>query len=243
MGKVDDALSFLAVKRMNLAFYDKMTPEQQKSYMDKMKRDIDDELRAKALQECLMTRYRQYYNKLLDEGEDEELFPVVKELNEDRKKKDAETVKSEYSFIMINPHPQASLTEFKQTLDKAMKKTFIKKSLYVIEQRGESMEELGKGFHAHILINKGDHRFSHMSREFANTFKKLCDVSNPHCFNVSLCKPTDLYKRQNYMISRKSDATKWIKQDFDVIFRKERFLQPYYGELFDVDIGDVAAGL
>lgn len=242
MGKVNDCLTALAVRRMNTGVYNDMSVEQKEIYLEKLKRDIDEELQMKALQECLMTRYRAHFNKLLDEGEADDILPIVKEFNIEQQKKE-EKFKSDYAFITINPHPQASLTEFKQTVEKAVKKSFIKKSLHVLEQRGENNEEVGKGFHTHILINKGDYRYSHLCREFASTFKKLCDTSNPHCFNITLCKKTDLVNRQNYMIAQKSDPKKHLKQQFDKVFRQNNFFKDYYGELFDDDIKDIKDSL
>lgn len=236
MGKVDDCLTALAIRRMK--FTNEMTEEQKKAYLEKTKRDIDEELQIKALQECLLNRYRAHFNKLLDEGEADDILPIVKEYNEDIAKKE-EKVKSDYVFITVNPHEKASLTDFKLALDKSVKKSFIKKSLYVIEQRGENMEELGKGFHCHMLVKKDDYRFSHLRREFASTFRKLCDVSNPGCLNISLCKKEDIKKRQNYMLGRKADPAKWLKQDHDIPFRKKHFFQDYYGDKFDEDIGEL----
>lgn len=239
MGKIDDCLTALAIRKMK--FTNEMTDEQKKAYLEKTKRDIDEELQIKALQECLMTRYRAHFNKLLDDGEADEILPIVKEYNEEQQKKD-EKIKSDYSFITINPHPQASLTDFKLAIEKSVKKSFIKKSLYVIEQRAENMEELGKGFHCHMLIKKDDYRFSHLRREFASTFKKLCDVSNPGCLNISLCKKEDLKKRQTYMLGTKLDKEKHLKQKFDIEFRKKHLFKDYYGDKFDEDIGELAAG-
>lgn len=240
MGKVDDCLTALAIRKMK--FTNEMTDEQRKAYLEKTKRDIDEELQIKALQECLLNRYRAHFNKLLDEGEADDILPIVKEYNEDQQKKE-EKIKSDYAFITINPHPQASLTEFKAALDKSVKKSFIKKSLFVIEQRAENMEELGKGFHAHMLIKKDDYRFSHLRREFASTFKKLCDTSNPSCLNISLCKKEDIKKRQNYMLDKKADELKHLKQKFDIEFRKKHFFKDYYGDKFDEDIGELISGI
>lgn len=238
MGKIDDALSFLAVKRMNISIYDKLNETDKDIYMNKLKRDIDEDLKAKALQECILNRYRSYYNKLLDEGDADEVLPLMKEINEDKKKKDDETAKSDYVFITINPKPDAPLTEFRKNVEKSVSKTFIKKSLYVIEQRGESEMELGKGFHSHILLNKGDYRISHLRREFARTFSKVCDVDNPHCFNVSICKKADLAKRQNYMLGTKADESKHKKQLMDKVFRNKFAIKDYYGEDFNTDIAE-----
>jgi len=243
MGKIDDALSFLAVRRMNIGIYDKLDADQKEIYMNTLKREIDDEMKAKALQECIMNRYRAHYNKLLDDGEADDILPIIKEFNEDKKKKDDESVKSDYIFITINPKPTAPMGEFIKNVEKSVKKSFIKKSLHVIEQRGEDMDNLGKGFHTHILLNKGDYRISHLRREFARTFKNVCDVDNPHCFNVSLCKKQDLAKRQNYMLGNKADESKHLKQKMDIEFRKKYFLQDYYGEKFDEDISLFLAGI
>jgi len=243
MGKIDDALSFLAVRRMNIGIYDKLDADQKEIYMNTLKREIDDEMKAKALQECIMNRYRAHYNKLLDDGEADDILPIIKEFNEDKKKKDDESVKSDYVFITINPKPTAPMGEFIKNVEKSVKKSFIKKSLHVIEQRGEDMENIGKGFHTHILLNKGDYRISHLRREFARTFKNVCDVDNPHCFNVSLCKKQDLAKRQNYMLGSKADESKHLKQKMDIEFRKKYFLQDYYGEKFDEDISLFLAGI
>lgn len=239
MGKISDALDFLAVKRMKLDLYEMMSDDEKVDYMNMLKKQIDDELRAKALQEVLLNRYRSYYSKLLDEGDGDEILPLMKDINEEKKKKDDETMKSDYVFITVNPKPDIPLSDFRKVVDKSMQKTFIKKSLYVIEQRGEDMDSLGKGFHTHILINKGDYRVSHMRREFARTFNKVCDVDNPHAFNVMLCKKTDLKKRQNYMIGVKSDDAKHLKQKMDKVFREKFAIRDYYGELFDEDIGDM----
>jgi len=170
----------------------------------------------------------------------------MKEINE-KKNKDDES-KSDFVFITVNPSPDVPLSDFRKAVDKSVKKTFIKKSLHVIEQRGETMEELGKGFHTHILIDKGDFRPSHLRREFARTFSKVCDTSNPHCFNINYCKIEDIPKRQNYILGSKKDVAKHKKQLMDKEFRKKFAIKEYYGELFssqqlEPDIGEIAAGL
>lgn len=238
MGKVSDALTFLAIKRAKLDMLDMMDDEQREHYINSLKKNIDDELRAKALQEVLLNKYRSYYSKLLDDGEDDEVLPLMKEINEEKRKKDDETVKSEYVFITVNPRPDVPLTDFRKAVEKSVQKTFIKKSLYVIEQRGENMDELGKGFHTHMLIKKGDYRISHLRREFARTFSKVADVDNPHVFNVMLCKKSDLKKRQNYMIGDKADEKKRLKQEMDKVFRDKYAIMNYYGELYDPEIAE-----
>ena len=52
-------------------------------------------------------------------------------------------------FQTINPPPIMSLLDFMNTIKKILTgRKWIDKHLYVLEQRGESMENLGKGFNA-----------------------------------------------------------------------------------------------
>jgi len=238
MGKVSDALTFLAIKRAKLDMLDMMDDKQREEYINSLKKNIDDELRAKALQEVLLNKYRSYYSKLLDDGEDDEVLPLMKEINEEKRKKDEETVKSDYVFVTVNPRPEVPLTTFRKAVEKSAKKSFIKKSLHVLEQRGETMDTAGKGFHLHMLVNKGDYRMSHFRREFVSTFGKLCDTDNRKCFKIDICKKSDLKNRQNYMIGRKADESKWLKQDMDKVFREKYAIMDYYGELFDPEISE-----
>lgn len=232
MGKIDYALNFLAAQRVKTGIYDEMDDEQKQIYMNKLKRDIIDELLAKAFQDTILTKFRGYYNKALDDGEADEIIPLMKDINEEKKKKDEESTKSEYVFITVNPHANVPLSDFKKVVDKSVEKSFIKKSLHVIEQRGENMDELGKGFHCHMLVHKGDYRISHLKREFGRTFAKYTDIGNPCTFNIRMCKESDLRNRQNYMLGWKSDPDKHLKQVYDRDFRKKFLIKNYYGDLF-----------
>jgi len=258
MGKsIKDILQIATFKKINFGIYNDLNTDEQEIYRNKLIRDLDNDIQAKVLMECIQQRYKQHFNRLLDEVDTETDLPLIKEINDYNKKKEEETFKSDYVFITVNPRPGVALNEFVKTVNKSVQKTFIKKSLHVIEQRSEDMEELGKGFHTHILLNKGDYRMSHLRREFARTFGKYCDVDNPHCFNVDFCKPSDIYKRQNYMLGTKKDPAKHKKQLMDIEFRKKFNFSDYYGKKFDedieaakvkfidddIDIGELAAGL
>ena len=70
-----------------------------------------------------------------------------------KKSKQTDLIK-EWYFLTINPAPNINLTDFHKTIEKAVSKVWITTYLYVIEQRGENIEELGKGFHTHIILAK-----------------------------------------------------------------------------------------
>lgn len=254
MGKtISEILQLGIFKKINHGVYGELDDEERKIYREKLIRDLDNDIQTKVLMECIHQRYRQHFNRQLDE-EDGSNLPLIKEINDYNEKKEKETVKSDYVFITVNPRPGVAINDFVKTVNKSVEKTFIKKSLHVIEQRGENMEELGKGFHTHILLNKGDYRMSHLRREFARTFGKVTDTSNPQWFKVDLCKPSDLANRQNYIVGRKKDPSKWLKQDMDIPFRKKFDILSEYGHRFDdeimqiakdgeEDIGEIIAGL
>lgn len=184
---------------------------------------------VKAFTYELEMKYRNYYKYLLQQPEAEDLIPSLKNVNAVEMLNEAKNT-SRYLWITINPNSSVRLMDFIANVKKAMSKKWIVNKLYVIEQRGENEEDIGKGFHMHALVDKDNYRFSHAFREFQSSFNKFCDTSNIHCFNVSYCFDRDVKKRINYMLGRKKDKAKWLKQDMDIIFRQEYGIPSYYGE-------------
>lgn len=132
-------------------------------------------------------------------------------------------------FITINPPPSYNLKDFLNTIQKTIKKNWIEGYLYVIEQRGENDEEIGKGFHTHILIKLIDHkRRSQIDREIKNTWKNILDVDNYHILNIKYIDDDEQKRKQKYMLSLKSEEVKHLKQKYDIIFRQKNNLQKFY---------------
>lgn len=211
-------------------------------YVQKLIKDFDERTTAQAFEAEVVKAKREYFKLLMDAGQADDVLPFLvhkRELEKDIKDKEDKKFKTDFIFLTVNPRSNVLLSDFVNICHKCVNKSYIKQFLYVIEQRGESEDELGKGFHAHFLINKGDYRPSHFNRDFASNFKKVCDVDNMHCFNVQLCKPQDVPKRQNYITSIKDDVAKHTKQQFDKIFRKKYAIKDYYGELYKDDCQDV----
>ncbi len=137
-------------------------------------------------------------------------------------------------FITVNPRPDIDLLEFMKVLRKYVIKKWIDDYIYVIEQRGITEDESGKGFHSHILIWKPDNkRSSEVIRETKNTFKKICSVDNPSILNIQNCKEEDIEKRRNYMLGLKAlndDPSKEQKQKIDIGFRERNNIEIYYSK-------------
>ena len=135
-------------------------------------------------------------------------------------------------FITVNPRPDVNLIDFMKALKKYISKVWIEDAIYVLEQRGISEDDSGRGFHAHILLWKPDSKKSHeVIRETKNTFKNICSIDNPSILNIKNCKDEDIEKRKNYMLGSKNidtDPSKQVKQEIDLIWRKRNNIENYY---------------
>lgn len=134
-----------------------------------------------------------------------------------------------YIFLTINPNPHITLLDFLGKINKMMTKKWITNYLYVFEQRGETLEELGKGFHFHLILEKPKtKKYSEMLRELANSANAVTDSSNYNFFNIKNISEEEKERKIKYLTGRKADDSKHLKQDMDIIFRKNNNLLSYY---------------
>lgn len=132
-------------------------------------------------------------------------------------------------FITINPPPTLKLEIFINTINKTLSKNWIDGYIYVIEQRGENLEELGKGFHTHILIKLTQHKKqSEINREIKNTWKKILDIDNYHILNIKFIDDDEQKRKQGYILGEKAEEIKHLKQKMDIIYRQNNNLKKYY---------------
>lgn len=132
-------------------------------------------------------------------------------------------------FITINPPPTLKLDIFINTINKTLSKNWIEGYIYVIEQRGENLEDLGKGFHTHILIKLIQHKKqSEINREIKNTWKKILDIDNYHILNIKFIDDAEQIRKQGYILGEKSEEIKHLKQKMDIEYRLNNNLQKYY---------------
>lgn len=136
---------------------------------------------------------------------------------------------SKYVFITINPNQYITLLDFINKINKMMSKKWITNYLYVYEQRGENLSELGKGFHFHCILEKPKTKsYNHMIRELSNSANSVCDTSNFHFFNIKSISEEECQRKIKYITGRKADDTKHLKQDMDIIFRQNHNILSYY---------------
>jgi len=150
----------------------------------------------------------------------------IEQMRETTEKYKQELTK-EWYFLTINPAPDKKLPDFIKAINKALSKKWITYYIYVIEQRGESEAELGKGFHTHIIFNKGIKNCK-VIKEMANSFRHMCDTSNYHLFNLKNIGDEEKRRKIEYITGMKADEEKHLKQQMDIIFRQREKLKSYY---------------
>lgn len=117
--------------------------------------------------------------------------------------------------------------------------------MYVYEQTAskENGRDLGHGFHIHLLFEKTEESEvpSKIKKYIRAGFKAIMDVNNEGCFNIKVTPEKYLDDKIDYMLEKNLDddhKDKEQKQEFDIIWRKQEKLDPYYiggesGTLFD----------
>jgi len=135
-----------------------------------------------------------------------------------------------YIWITVCPNEKiVSLPMFVAKMTKMMSKKWITNYLYVYEQRGENLAELGKGFHFHLILEKPKNKaYTHILRELANSVDAVTDSSNPQWYNVRAISEEEKDRKITYTTGRKADQSKWLKQDMDIIWRPTVGILPYY---------------
>jgi len=196
----------------------------------------DCEIRRKALERALLAKYTAHYTRILDSGIVDHLLPIMKQIHIQEDMQD-EVKKSKYMFITFSPQ-ELSLNPFTfiKYVNKFVKLSYIKEYLYVLEQRysgvpDDKYKKLGDGIHVHLLINKEEHKFSHVKRDAARVFKDM--ICNIDLKNI---RPTDLEKVKGYMLDKKADEFKQVKQEQDKIWRNDQGIQMYYGIEFKANL-------
>lgn len=102
-----------------------------------------------------------------------EMAELVEEVAIERGFKQRSTRIAGYKFITIRPPPTTHFESFFRAVNEYLGRKWIKSFELVFEQKGETEETMGLGFHVHIIVqhasNKGK---TAMIEECQNDFKK-----------------------------------------------------------------------
>lgn len=167
---------------------------------------------------------------------------TIKSIHNNSLKERKESSIQPYIFITVNPNATCSLQDFSNLINKMLLKKWLTSYIYVIEQRGQTEEDMGKGFHMHLVITKPEGKSAaHCIREIGSTFKKICDISNFHCYNTKSISEEEYQRKLKYMLGEKestSDNRKDLKQSMDKIWRVRNNIEPFY--FSNISIGEYA---
>lgn len=138
-----------------------------------------------------------------------------------------------YCFVTINPNETTTLTEFEQKIDKFVNRNMFLGYRYVLEQRGATEAEMGKGFHAHILLKRNlDYKPSKIVINSKNTFKNITNVENSNILNIQHIGEDFAKDKDEYMTGVKTGEGKDAKQAIDKLWREKNNLESVYGDPF-----------
>lgn len=111
--------------------------------------------------------------------------------------------KPPYAFITINPYDVITLDELQKYVNKYKKRKFIDSYYYVYEVRKKDHT----GLHCHMLIKYNCKPYD-LKRNTQNTFKNVCDDSNPCVLNIKYIEQDILQSKITYMNGDKKESKK-----------------------------------
>ena len=152
-----------------------------------------------ALEGFLKTCYqREMVRGFMDSGKlpytpkDEGLLKMLK----DQAK--AVTTKPPYMLVTVNTRPGSTYLELKKPVEKLLRSKSVSQYFYAYE-----ITESGH-VHCHILL-KYDIKPYDFKRSAKNTFKGICDTSNPNCLNFKFIDDETLPQKIDYLLGQKTD--------------------------------------
>lgn len=133
-------------------------------------------------------------------------------------------------WITINPKPSITLDYFRKKVEKLVNRNLFTEVCYVYEQRGTTLKESGKGFHAHILAKRNlDYKPFKVAQCIQNTCKTLVkNVKNNNLLNIQHIGEDYKKDKMDYILGEKTGDGKDQKQLIDIQWRKKHNISIYY---------------
>ncbi len=148
-------------------------------------------------------------------------WPMIRDLSRKKKKE------LRYVFMTISHSSNIDLVLKHHESMKRKKIMKLSSYWYSIEQRGETLDELGQGLHSHIILKvipkflkNGNYQKSRLIKETANTYKvekNFIDVK-------FLYTDADFSRTLKYIQGEKKDENKQLKVEMDAVFRQNNNL-------------------
>lgn len=129
-------------------------------------------------------------------------------------------------FITVNPSPQIELSKLITVMERWATNKLVEGIMYTFEQRGETMEELGKGKHIHMLIKCSERR-GQLRQKLVQCFGGLVGNSLHIDVPPKPCSNKTLPAKIEYLLGIKEDA-KMDKVKCDQEWRSQNNLEKIY---------------
>jgi len=158
-----------------------------------------------------------------------------KELESDLKEETAKEHNNTHVWVTVSPKPTVKFIDFRKVVEKLVNRKLFSKYCYTYEQRGKTEDELGQGFHVHILGKRNlNYKPNKVVTHIKNTLKNICDVEK--CCRIQIIGEDFAKDKIDYMTGIKTGGAdndaedKQLKQAMDVKWREREELLEYYGE-------------
>lgn len=205
--------------------------------MDQKSAQLSDiELKKAAIrQQVELQKYKKDYIKELAEKERRERDAQEKMSKLKSKKMAGTTYKKKltsYYFITINPN-DCTVSDIEHIIEKLSKKPYFVIQCYTLEQRGITPDELGKGKHIHMIVDKTKPK-SELLRLIHSSINKYCTEEN---IDIRKIDAAGRLASEAYMYGLKhADKIPLVKMD--ILWRKQNNLKNMYRPLipnYDTD--------
>lgn len=136
-------------------------------------------------------------------------------------------INENFLFITINPAPDVEFLKFAEKVHKLCRSPYIANARYTFEQRGRTEEEVGKGFHAHIICDcVKNYNPSKIHGNIFSMFKKMCGNKN----HIDIKKyPRKYYEDKIlYLKGQKWDSDKLEAVNLNHFWREKNSLEDIY---------------
>lgn len=229
--------------------------EQYKNHIDKQSEDYNPEeeftpMLTKIKWDTIEDVYRGIVRKKIkldmQDGIFNSNFKISNKIMQEMDKSNRERTKAKKEqtkpcwLITINPRDDVDFNELWNEVVSFTKTVWFSEGYITWEQRGESIEEMGKGMHIHILVVKYNIEFGKFQTNLNRKFGKFI---NPQKLKETLNiqnKPRDELECviDEYIMANGKQDEKITKVEIDKLWREKMGLKAYYH--FECEIGSKA---
>lgn len=160
------------------------------------------------------------------------LNPFCSDLLDERnslREEQAKRLGTLWLWITVSPNPSVKFLDFKKKIDQTANRKMFSNFYYTFEQRASTIQELGKGFHSHMLLKRDmKYKQNKVIKNLKNSFKNITNTDNHQIFNFHWCPEEYLTDKIEYMSGTKTGKDKDKKQLMDIVFRQKNNLKEYY---------------